>query len=418
MGGFIFIMAFSNINPVITGIGVVAPNGIGKDEFWKAQELGKYAIGKISSFDTGKFNVNLGAQIRNFNAKEYLGPRGLRNLDRSALFLLVGAKQAIEDSDTEVTDATTDNIGVVTGTTFSHFWPIIEFDREVFKEGIDFASPALFPSTVINAASSMVSIRFNIQGLNATISTGYTSGLEALNYSIDAINAGNAERVFAAGVDSLTFSLFFGFHKLGYMAGIKGEPLSCPFDSRRNGPVLGEAAGVLCIEDMKAAKKRGVPIVARIRGVTRYFDGYRIGKIHPHGLGISNAIKKALDEADILPEDIDYISSCANSSQDLDRIESAVLKEIFGKRIKNIPVSSIKSMIGETFSPSGILQVISCIGAMNHSIIPPTINYKEPDPECDIDCVPNKAQKKDVRIALVTSFGPGGYNSACILEKA
>ena len=411
-------MAFSSINPVITGIGVVAPNGIGKDEFWEAQELGKYTIDRISSFDTDKFNVNLGAQIRNFDAKKYLGLRGLRNLDRSALFLLVGAKQAIEDSNTEITDLTTDDIGVVTGTTFSHFWPIIEFDREVFKEGIDFASPALFPSTVINAASSMVSIRFNIQGFNTTISTGYTSSLEALNYAIDAIEVGNVKTVFAAGVDSLTFSLFFGFHKLGYMAGIKGEALSCPFDRRRNGPLLGEAAGVLCVEDMDTAKKRGTRIIARIRSVARYFDGYRIGKIHPRGLGISNAIKRALDEAGVSPRDIDYISSCANSSQALDRIESGVLNEIFGKRIKKIPVSSIKSMIGETFSPSGILQIISCIGAMEHGVVPPTINYKKPDPECDIDCVPNKAQRKNVKIALVTSFGPGGYNSACVLEKA
>ncbi len=406
------------LRPVITGIGVVSSIGVGKDEFWQSLEEGRCGVDRIESFDTDKFSVHIGSEVKNFDAKKYLGPRGLRNIERGALFLMTAAKESLGDSSTEITEDSTDRIGVVTGTTFSHFWPIVEFDREVFTEGIEFASPALFPSTVVNAASSLVSIRFNIQGFNTTISTGYTSGLEALTYGVNALYVGNANTVLVGGVDSLTYSLFFGFHKLGYMAGIKGEAVSCPFDKRRNGPVLGEGAGVLCIEDESLARRRGAKIWAKIRGVSSYFDGYRIGKIHPEGVGLEKAIKTALDEAEVSITDIDYVSSCANSSVDMDRIEVAVLKRIFGRKIKKIPITSIKSMLGETFSASSILQIISSIGAIHRGIVSPTINYKEPDPDCDIDCVSNKSRRKDIKTVLVTSFGPGGYNSACVLEKA
>jgi 3-oxoacyl-[acyl-carrier-protein] synthase II len=294
---------------------------------------------------------------------------------------------------------------------------MIEFDREVLTEGLDFSNPALFPSTVLNAASSQVSIRFNIQGFNSTISTGYTASLEALNYALSALATNKAKTVLVGGVEALNLSLFFGFHKLGYMAGLKGELLSCPFDKRRNGPLLGEAAAMLCVEESERAEQRGAPIFAKIRSVANYFDAFKIGKVHPQGLGLEKAVRKALEQAKIEPTGIDYISSCANSSVDLDKIEVSVLKRVFGVNLARIPVSSIKSMIGETISASGVLQILSCIGAMVKGLIPPTINYKEKDPDCDIDCVPNKAQDKDVKLALVVSSGPGGYNSACILER-
>ncbi len=406
-----------NTEAVITGLGVVAANGIGKDNFWQGLEQGKDSVGNITSFDTKNFPVRVAGEIKDFKAADFLGPKGLRNIDRGTLFLLVASKLAIEDAKLEINEASTDKIGVCTGTTFPHLWSIVEFDREVFKEGIDFANPALFPSTVINAASSQVSIRFNIQGFNTTLSTGYTSALESIIYTLNALKTNKAETVLSGSVESLTFSLFFGLQKLGYMAGIKGIPLSCPFDKRRNGPVLGEAAVVFCIEDLKKAKERKANIFAKIRGAASFFDAFQMGKVHPQGEGLGKAVKTAMDDAGVNATDIDYISSCANSSKDLDKVEVKVLKRIFGNNLDKIPVSSLKSMLGETFSASGSLQIASCIGAMLREIIPPTINYREKDPECNIDCVPNKSQKRDVKIALVTSFGPGGYNSACVIEK-
>lgn len=402
---------------VISSLGVVSPNGVGKEAFWKSLENGVSAISKIESFSTDKFAVNCAGEIKNFDPKVFLGPKGLRNLDRSALFLMTAAKLALNDAKLTITESNTDDIGVSTGTTYPHLWSMIEFDREVFKEGLDFSNPALFPSTVLNAASSQVSIRFNIQGFNASVSTGYTSGLEALKYSLMMLETGKAKTVLCGAVESLALSLFFGFYKLGYMAGINGEMVSCPFDKRRNGPLLSEAAAVFSIEHTDIAKMRQAEILAKIRSVACYFDGFKIAKIDPEGEGLEKAIVKALDEAGVATGDIDYISSCANSSLEMDKTEVKVLQKIFGNSLSKIPVSSIKSMVGETLSASSALQIASCVGAMKNSIIPPTINYKEKDPECNIDCVPNKAQKKDVKLALVVSFGPGGYNSACVLEK-
>ncbi|MFA5271202.1 MAG: beta-ketoacyl-[acyl-carrier-protein] synthase family protein [Candidatus Omnitrophota bacterium] len=402
---------------VISAIGIVAPGAIGKEAFWNSLENGASAISKVESFSTDKFSVNLAGEIKNFDPKVYLGQKGLRNLDRSSLFLMTAAKFALDEAKLEITEENTDDIGVSTGTTFPHLSSMIQFDREVINDGLEFSNPALFPSTVLNAASSQVSIRFNIQGYNASVSTGFTSSLQALKYALESLNTSKAKIVLCGAVESLTLSLYFGFYKLGYIAGVKGEALSCPFDRRRNGPVLAEAAAMFCVEEEKSANARNAQIFAKIKSVSCYFDGFRIGKIHPEGEGLEKAIKKALDEAGVAPSEIDYISSCANSSQDLDSIEVKVLKNIFGDKLSKIPISSIKSMLGETLSASGALQIASCIGAMQRGVIPPTINYKEKDPECDIDCVPNHAQKKDVKIALVVSFGPGGYNSACILEK-
>ncbi|OGX44262.1 MAG: hypothetical protein A3G38_00940 [Omnitrophica WOR_2 bacterium RIFCSPLOWO2_12_FULL_51_8] len=402
---------------VITGIGVVAPNGIGKENFWQGLEEGRSAIGKISSFDAGKFSVNAAAEVRSLGEETILGGKGLRNLDRSALMLLVAAKLAIADAGLEINDGNTDRVGVSCGTTFPHLWSILEFNKEVFKEGLDFASPAFFPSTVINAASSHVSIRFNIQGFNATTSTGYTSGLTAIKYALDALKTEKAEIILAGGVEVLTNFLFFGFQKLGYMAGLKGEAVSCPFDKRRNGPILGEGAVIFCLEGEASARKRKAMIFARVKSAVNFFDASKMGRIHPEGIGLETAIKDSLEQARVGPDDIDYISACANSSLDMDKIEAKALKKVFGKSLDRIPASSIKSMLGETISASSVLQAASCVGAMRRGVIPPTVNYKTKDPECDIDCVPNKAQKKDVNLALVTSFGPGGYNAASVLER-
>jgi len=402
---------------VISGLGVVAPGSIGEKEFSRAIRDGVYCAGPLVGFDVSRFGVDLACEVKGFDAKAQLGPKGLRNLDRSALFLMTCAKQAIEQSRLEINDANTDALGVCTGTTFSHLWSIVEFDREVFSSGLEFSNPALFPSTVMNAASSHVSIRYNIQGFNTTVSSGYTSGLEALRYAMMALETDKAETVLCGGVDVLTFSLYFGFHKLGYMAGINGEAVSCPFDRRHNGPVLGEAAGMFTLERRQTAEKRKAPVLARVLSAAGYFDGFRMGKIHPRGLGLKNSVYMALDEAGVGLSDIDYVSSCANSSPELDRVETAVLKNVFGSRLAKVPVSSLKSMVGETFSAAHVLQVISCVIAMRDGFVPPTVNFKEPAPDCELDCVPNLSQNKKVKLCLATSSGPGGYNGACVLAQ-
>lgn len=399
---------------VITGIGVVSPCGLGKEVFWQKLEDGKNCLKKPEKL---KY-TDLAGTVNDEAVFKYLGQKGLRNLDRSTLMLLVASGLAINDAKLVINESNTDRIGVSTGTTFSHIQPIVDFDKEVFKEGINFASPALFPSTVLNAASSQVSIRYNIQGFNTTISTGFTSSLEALKYAINSINTNGVDIVLSGGVESLSNPLLFGLKKLGYLAGADGKAVSCPFDKRRNGSVPAEAAAMCCVESYESAQKRKIKKYAKIRSVVNCFDSRSMTKVYPRGDSLEKAIRSAMDESGIKPEEVDYISSCANSTVDLDRVEAKVLNNIFGEKLEKIPVSSIKSMTGETFSASGALQVISCVGAMLHGRVSPTINFKVLDPACNINCVPNKAREQKVDIALIVSSGPGGYNSACLLEKS
>lgn len=401
----------------ITSLGIISSLGISRDSFWQAQNQNKDGITEINTFPADEFHVRRAGEVRDFNPGEAIGPRGLRNLDRSTLFLLASSRQALTGANVNINGTTTGRIGICTGTTFSHLESILEFDREVTRDGLNQANPALFPSNVMNAPSSHVAIRFNVQGFNATVSSGYTSGLDVLNYASHALENGQTDIVLAGAVEALTYPVFFGFHNLGYMAGLKGLPVSCPFDRRRNGPILGEASVSLCLETGENARKRGASIMAKIKGLSGFFDPAPFNKIWKQRRGLSEAIRTALGDAGVDTENIDYISSCANSSYDFDRTEVAALRDVFGSRLKNIPASSVKSMLGETVSASAMLQVASCLGAMQYNIIPATINYAEKDPECDIDCVPNKSQKKDVRLALVVSLGPGGYNGACVLEK-
>jgi 3-oxoacyl-(acyl-carrier-protein) synthase len=204
---------------------------------------------------------------------------------------------------------------------------------------------------------------------------------------------------------------------LGYLAGIKGPALLCPFDRRRNGTLLGEGAAVFCVENLGSARKRRAPVLAKVKAVSGYFDGNKIGRVNPSGEGLEKTVRQVLDASGMSTQDIGYISASANSSPELDRAEARVLKNIFGGSLKKMPVSAIKSMLGETISAAGSLQIASVIGAFSRGKIPPTINYLQEDPECQLDCVPNQARHREVKTALVLACGPGGYNSACVLEK-
>ncbi len=402
---------------VITGVGVIAPNGIGKEEYWKALKNGESGIRPISVFDSSLFKAHLAAEVINFDPVIYLGDKGLRNLDRGTKFLCSAAKLAIDDAKLEINEDNTNDIGVVTATTLSVIWNISTFSKEAEDEGPQFVNPAMFPGTTINAPSSQVSIRFNIKGFNTTISTGFTAGLDSLRYAIDFIKLGRAKAILVAGVESLFFQTFVGFHKLEFLAGIKGEEVCAPFDLRRNGIIIGEGSAVLILENEKDALKRKAKIYAEVSAVENFFDPFRSGRYNPKAEGLKRSITHSLKKAKIKNSEINYISSSANSVPAQDMLETKAIKDVFENQARNIPISSIKSMIGEAVSASGILQVAACLGAMENNFIPPTINYQAPDPACDLDYVPNKSRDKRVEKALITNFGPGGNNAAAIIVK-
>jgi 3-oxoacyl-[acyl-carrier-protein] synthase II len=403
---------------VITGIGVLSPIGIGKDEYWNALFQGKTGFRKISLFDTSQFRVHIAGEINNFDPVSFLGKKGLRTLDRSTRLISSAAKFAIDDANLQITDENTNSIGVSIGATFGSLHSISQFDREGLIEGPKYVNPSHFPNTVINSPASQVSIRFKIKGFNTTISTGFCAGLDAIYYASDFIKLNRADVVLAGGVEELCEETFLGFHNLKCLSGSNGsEPICCPFDARRNGIILSEGAAILVLEDEGHAIKRGVDILAIIMGYGNSFDPSADRDFSHTGDGLKNAITLALKDASLSPEDIDYMSAFANSTKGLDRMETNVIKDVFGKHAFNIPVSSIKSMVGESFSASGALSLAAAVGAIKKGFIPPTMNYKERDPECDLDYVPNESRQKNINTALITSVDPYGQNTAIVIGR-
>ena len=405
---------------VITGVGILASNAIGKDAFWNALEKGQSGIREVSLFETTSMKTKLAGEIKDFNAASYLGEKGLRLLDRSTKLVNVAAKLALDDARFQVTEENTDEVGVVLGTTLGSVWSISEFDKQALKEGPRYVNPALFPNTVINSPASQVSIRFKIKGFNTTIATGFTSSLDALKYACDFIDLDRAKAILVGGVEELCIQTYLGFYKLNFLAGSKEEngiELSCPFDQRRNGIVFGEGSAMVLIEDLDSAVERRAKIYAEIKSIGYVFDPFRVNKYNRRGPGIRKAMREALSEAGLKVSDIGYISANANSTEEADLIETEAIKEIFGDYAYKIPVSSIKSMIGETFSASGAMQLAASTGVLEQQFIPPTINYNQKDPLCDLDYVANQSRKAAVSNVMISCFGPSGVSNCVVLSK-
>jgi 3-oxoacyl-[acyl-carrier-protein] synthase II len=401
----------------VTGIGVLSPVGIGRERYWEALLQGRSGFVEISLFDTAPFAVHIAGEIVGFDPVTFLGKKGLRSLDRSTLLLNSAAKLAIDDSGLEITDRNTHSIGVSVGATFGSLHSISQFDRDGLTEGPRYVNPSHFPNTVINSPASQVSIWWKAKGFNTTLSTGFCASLDAVSYAADFIKFGRTEVVLAGGVEELCEETFLGFHNTAFLSGLDGtEPISCPFDARRNGMVLAEGAAFLVLESEVHALGRGASVMAEVRGYGNAF-GSAEGQLKKTGSGLRSAVTLALKESSTGPDDIDYICSGANSTEGLDRMETEVIKEIFGDKAYNVPVSSIKSMVGESSSASGALSLSAAICAIEKGVIPPTMNYREKDPACDLDYVPNESRQKEVRAALVMSSDPFGNNAAIVLGR-
>ena len=405
---------------VITGMGVVSPLGIGKDAFWEGIFSGKSAFRDITLFDTSDLKVKIAGEISGFEPKEIIGEKGLMDLDRATLLLLCAAKLALDDSGLEITESNTNRSGVCTGTTFGSLYSISKFNQESYKEGPRYVNPSIFPSTVGNSPGSRVSIRYKIKGFSTSIATGMCSALDALDYSRDFINLDKADTILACSVEDLSIQTFLGFYKLQYLAGLKegSQAASAPFDKNRNGIVFSEAAVTLVLQDEQTAKKTNKKVYARVLGIGSCFDPARFYRYNPKGEGMKRAMKLALDDAELKPQDIDCIFANANSTKAADLIETQSIKEIFGQEAYKVPITAIKSMLGEAYSASGSLAVAAAIAAIEKSLIPATINYKEKDPRCDLDYVVDEPRIKELNKVIINTFGPNGFNTSVILGKA
>ena len=404
---------------VITGIGVISPIGIGKNQYWENLQAGKPGFKLITLFDTSDLKVRIAGEISNFNPKEILGPQSLMDLDRTTLLLLSAAKLAIEDSRIVINETTTNRIGVSVGTTFGSLHSISKFDRESLTEGPRYVNPSVFPSTVGNSPASRVSIRFQIKGFNATLSTGICSALDSMDYARDAIEFDRADTVLCGSVEDLNIQTFLGFYKLGYLAGTKNntEVLSCPFDRRRNGIVFSEGAAVLVFQELSFALKSNVTIYGEVLGIGSCFDPVRFYKHNPKGDGMKEAMRLALSDANLSIRGIDCIFTNANSTKDADLIETESIKEVFSKDAQKIPITAIKSTIGESFSVSGGFATAAALCALKSNVIPPIVNYQEKDPSCDLDYVVKKSREKKLSRVMINAFNPSGSSISLILGK-
>ncbi len=389
---------------VITGLGVVAPNGIGKDEFWNNCFAGVSGIKPITLFDVSNYRCRYAGEISDFDPAKYLGPKGLRNLDRTTLLSLVAAKLAIEDAKLEITDENRNDIGVVLGSTMGSVHSISEFDKEGLREGPRYVNPAHFPNTVINSPASQVAIRFGLRGLNATISTGFTASLDALGYAMDMLQLGRAKKLLVGGVEELCIQTFLGFYKLGFLSTAQNgaPPFYGPFDTGRRGTLLGEGAVFLVLEPLEEAQVRNTAIYAEALAYSSQFQPESLFRYDPQARGPVTAIGQALEEAGLRANDIGYISACANSTKVCDDMETTALDTIFNSRRNQIPVNTVKTLLGESFSAGGAFQLASALGVLARQSVATTAPFRRSDPS-----------HRDT--VLINTFGPTGTSSALVL---
>ena len=394
---------------VITGLGVVSSIGIGRQEFWESLLAGKSGISPVSSFDTTNHFTHYGGEVRNFKAEDFIPAERLPFMNRATQMAVAAAKLAWEDAGLTAADAADHTIGVSHGTTLGAAQAIEDVDllliqKQEMRKGLLFQMPT-------HTAPSAIAREFNSHGPNFMFSTACAAGNYAIAYAYDLIRTNRAHIVLAGASDAVSRIEYTGFNQFKAVA-----PEKCqPFDKNRKGMIPAEGAGIVILESLEAAIRRKATIYAEIGGYGLSCDAHHMTTATIEG--IAACMNKALLEAGIKKEEVSYISAHGTGTIANDKIECASIREVFGPLYKAIPVSSIKSMLGHTMGAASALEAVTCALVARYDMIPPTINYETPDPECDIDCVPNKARAHKVNIALNNSYAFGGNNASLVIKK-
>jgi len=404
---------------VITGVGAVTPLGLEKKQIWSALCEGKSGIKPITSFDTSAHEVRFGGEVSDFDPTKWFEIKEARRLDRFAQFAVVAAIQAIENAGLKLEGFDQTRIGVVIG---SGMGGLLELETQhgiLINKGPSRISPFMVPKLMVNAASAQVAIRFGLKGPNYALVTACTTGVNAIGEAVRIIQRGDADIMIAGSSEAVISPLgLAGFSAMKALSTRNDAPqkASRPFDKDRDGFVISEGAGVIVVEELETARKRGVNIYAEVLGYGLNGDAYHIAAPEPNGNGAMRCMKSALEDAQCNSEEIDYINAHATSTPIGDNIEIKAIKKVFGENAHKIPISSTKSMLGHQLGASGSVEAIICAMVIKEGVIPPTINYETPDPECSgLDFVPNVAREKKVKKVLSNSFGFGGHNASIIL---
>jgi len=399
---------------VVTGIGVVTPIGIGKTAFWDSLVAGRSGIGPIRSFDSAQYDVHIGAEVTAFDPSHYLPADAARHLSRSSQLAVAAARLAMIDAGLPRATASDDQVlGVAMGTTMGEAQVLETIDEDVVSGGLTAVSADLVTRYPCHSIATHVATDVEATGPVIMLPTACAAGNYAIGYAFDALRRGRATVMLAGGADAFSRISVAGFARLSATA-----PEMCqPFDRGRKGMVVGEGAAVLVLEPLSRARARGAPVYVEVLGYGLGCDAFHMTGSHPEGLGTVTAMQNAFRQAGIGPDDVDYLSAHGTGTPTNDRIETVAIKQVFGERAYQVPVSSIKSMIGHAMGAASAIEAAVCALTVSHGVIPPTINYLEPDPECDLDYVPNTARDCRVNVALNNSSAFGGNNAVLLVGR-
>jgi 3-oxoacyl-[acyl-carrier-protein] synthase II len=401
-------------------MGIVSPLGIGLENNWAAICQGRSGIGPITKFDTTEYPCKIAGEVKNFDPSAYIDKKDQKKMDIFIQFALAAGTMAIKQSGLVIDESTADRVGVLVGSGLGGLSTIEKYHTMLLENGPKKVSPFFVPMLIVNLAPGQISIYFGCRGPNSSVVTACATGNHSIGEAFRIIQRGDADAMIAGGVEStITPLAVAGFCALKALSTRNDEPqkASRPFEKNRDGFVMSEGAGILVLEDLDKAQQRNATIFAEIVGFGCNADAYHITAPSPNGEGAAKCMQLTLDDAGLKPEDIDYINAHGTSTPMNDLSETMAMKTVFRDHIKKLPVSSTKSMTGHLLGASGGVEAIFSLLAIRDSIIPPTINYEEPDPECDLDYVPNVARKKEVRIVMSNSFGFGGTNATLIFKR-
>lgn len=397
---------------VVTGIGLVTPIGIGREQFWSSLINGRSGFGQVQSFDTRSYNVHLGAEIRDFNSREYVIELADESIGRSSQLAIAAARLAIRDGSLDLAAIDQRRAGVCVGTTSGEPHFIEKFDDHYVGGCVERVGREFITRYPCHVVPGHVAIELGLGGEVMMIPTACAAGNYAIAHAADLLSAGRADVMLAGGSDSFSRITYTGFARLGAIA-----PEVCqPFDRNRRGMVPGEGAAMLLLERREDALARGARIYCEIAGYGLSCDAHHMTAAHPEGEGASRAMQLALESGRVAAADVDYISAHGTGTPTNDRLETIAVKKTFGKQAYKIPISSIKSMLGHTMGAASAIEAAACALVITHGQIPPTMHWQNQDPECDLDYVPNVARRHKVNVAMNNAYAFGGNNSSLILS--
>lgn len=405
---------------VITGLGVISPIGNSVSEYWSSLKAGKSGIDRITAFDVSEYTSRIAGEVKDIDFSNYADPKEIKRTDRYILLALVAAEEAIRDSELDLDTVDLERCGVIIASGVGGIRTFEDETEKLLKRGPRRVSPFLIPMLITDMASGIVSIKYGFKGLNYTVVSACASAAHALGDAMVNMKAGLMDVAIVGGAEgSIARMGMAGFCSMKALSTRNDEPqkASCPFDLKRDGFVMGEGSGIVVLETLEHARARNAKIYGEFVGYGATADAYHMSAPSPNHEGAQRAMKMALSGAGIGPADIDYINAHGTSTQFNDKHESTAIAKVFGEHVGSLSISSTKSMTGHLLGASGGIEFVASVMAINDSVVPPTINYEDPDPECALNYTPNTSIERKVDYAMSNSFGFGGHNAVLIVKK-